>query len=232
MKELYQIDMASENSLLLRFNIEPNDNLLAILAQLQHELKLKLANNLIDSIASYNTLLIQYDALKVDHFYVKKVTGNALATVLAEDVKMTANTVIRLPVWYDTDNYFDFLEVCKHTNLSPEQLIQHHCSITYKVYATGFAPGFAFLGQLSSCLQTPRKQTPRKSVPKGAVAIAHTQTAVYPELTPGGWNIIGRCPVELNPVLPQCSVNFKIGDAVQFFPIDEMTYREQIMWRE
>ena len=46
-------------------------------------------------------------------------------------------------------------------------------------------------------LATPRLNTPRKRVAAGSVGIAERQTAAYPVVSPGGWNLIGRTPAKL-----------------------------------
>ena len=78
------------------------------------------------------------------------------------------------------------------------------------------AGGFAYLGEVDERIAMPRLNTPRMKVPKGAVAIADRQTAIYPSTSPGGWNIIGLCPVEMfnannNPNMP-----VQVGDRVKF----------------
>jgi KipI family sensor histidine kinase inhibitor len=110
--------------------------------------------------------------------------------------------------------------VAERAVLTAEQVIELHQSGEYKVYAIGFAPGFAYLGELDQRLATPRLQSPRAKVPKGAVAIADRQTAVYPAVSPGGWNILGVCPTPL--FTPEQAATagefmpFVVGDTVRF----------------
>ena len=99
-----------------------------------------------------------------------------------------------------------------------------HSNQSYQVYAIGFAPGFAYLGEVDPLLQMPRLSTPRAKVPRGAVAIADRQTAVYPAQSPGGWNLIGLCPTPMftpdaSPVMPVA-----VGDEVRFVAIDEAEF--------
>ena len=62
----------------------------------------------------------------------------------------------------------------------------------------------------------PRLGTPRQRVPSGSVAIAGRQTAVYPQATPGGWQLIGRTEAELwNPSREQPAL-IRAGDTVRF----------------
>ena len=91
-------------------------------------------------------------------------------------------------------------------------------------YAIGFAPGFAYLGQVNERLATSRLATPRAKVPRGAVGIADQQTAVYPSESPGGWNLIGRCPVRMFDPNALDALKVSVGDRVRFEPIDRETF--------
>ena len=65
-------------------------------------------------------------------------------------------------------------------------------------------------------MTTPRKETPRLVIPKGAVAIAGSQTGIYPTESPGGWQIIGQTPVELFNKKQSPPTPFLAGDLIQF----------------
>ena len=80
----------------------------------------------------------------------------------------------------------------------------------------GFLPGFAYLGIVDERIATPRRSTPRTSVPKGSVGIAGRQTGIYPSASPGGWQIIGRTPVELITPETESPCLFRPGDTVRF----------------
>ena len=85
-------------------------------------------------------------------------------------------------------------------------------------------PGFPFLGGLDGRLQIPRKKRPRIKVPKGSVGIGGKQTGIYPMQSPGGWNLIGRCPLPL--FLPGEDPPFLIkpNNIVQFRYIPEIEF--------
>src|SRR5206468_7095395 len=95
----------------------------------------------------------------------------------------------------------------------------------YVVYAIGFCPGFPYLGYLPKELAgVPRLTSPRLTVEAGSVGLTGRQTGIYTEARPGGWNIVGRTPLEL--------VNVKdgyfpprTGDEVVFERIDETEFR-------
>jgi len=86
----------------------------------------------------------------------------------------------------------DLDAVAERCGLTPAQVVEVHASVVYRAYMLGFAPGFAYLGELPGELELERLDTPRQRVPAGSVAIAGRQTAVYPSSTPGGWHLIGR----------------------------------------
>jgi KipI family sensor histidine kinase inhibitor len=95
----------------------------------------------------------------------------------------------RLRVVYDGP---DLEEVARATKLSVDDVIAAHRSREYTVALMGFAPGFAYLDGLDPRLELPRRASPRPRVAAGSLAIAGTQTAVYPFAGPGGWHLIGR----------------------------------------
>ena len=108
--------------------------------------------------------------------------------------------------------------------VSVDELIDLHTGTTYHAYANGFAPGFCYLGEIPEKIATPRLATPRRQVPAGSVAIADRQTAIYPIASPGGWNLLGRCPTPLfdRRSAPPATIN--VGDRVRFKAIEREEY--------
>ena len=136
----------------------------------------------------------------------------------------STNDVV-LPVLYHPSVAPDLEWLADDRGLGIDDVIALHSEATYFAYATGFAPGFCYLGTLPEALQTPRLDTPRARVPAGAVAIADAQTAVYPCDSPGGWRLIGACPeplFNLNNTPPSL---LTVGATVRFEPISEADFR-------
>ncbi len=108
--------------------------------------------------------------------------------------------------------------------MGTEEVIRLHTGHTYVVYGIGFLPGFMYLGGLPETLEVPRKSAPRLEVRKGSVGLAGKQTGIYPQQSPGGWNIIGNCPIPLFNVEKEqpCFVN--VGDRIQFYAINKGEY--------
>lgn len=95
----------------------------------------------------------------------------------------------QIPVVYDGEDLTDVATMCQ---LSVEEVVRRHCGATYTVALVGFSPGFAYLTGLDPALTVSRRATPRTAVPPGSVALAEDHTAIYPQATPGGWQVIGR----------------------------------------
>lgn len=130
----------------------------------------------------------------------------------------------KLPVCYDLDFGIDLEEIVEKLSLSISELIKQHTENIYTVYGIGFLPGFMYLGGLPQSLETPRRGTPRLKVQKGAVGLAGKQTGIYPQESPGGWNIIGNCPVPMFNTKDENPCFVSVGDKVQFSPIGRAEY--------
>jgi inhibitor of KinA len=121
-----------------------------------------------------------------------------------------------VPVCYDADLAPDLAGVAAFGGCSTDEVVALHTGRVYRVYMVGFIPGFAYLAEVDPRIAAPRRATPRTAVPAGSVAIAGGQTGIYPAVTPGGWNIIGR--TALKPYDPgrADSLLFHVGAEVRF----------------
>ena len=148
-------------------------------------------------VPAYNSLLWIGKNDISDANQMKEIIHNILK--LAQKTGFGNEKTIRftIPVCYEVDFGLDMEEVAAFTRLSVDEIIEIHTSATYHVYMMGFLPGFPFLGGLDDRLNMPRKKTPQKIVARGSVGIGGIQTGIYPMDSPGGWNIIGNCPLPL-----------------------------------
>ncbi|MFL6100938.1 MAG: 5-oxoprolinase subunit B family protein [Actinomycetales bacterium] len=101
----------------------------------------------------------------------------------------SAGQLVEIPVTYDGP---DLREVAELSGLSLGDVVRAHVDSEWWVAFAGFAPGFAYLVGGDPRLAVPRRASPRTRVPLGAVALAAGYTAVYPQASPGGWQLIGR----------------------------------------
>jgi inhibitor of KinA len=127
--------------------------------------------------------------------------------------------VVEIPVCYGGDLGPDLHDVAARHGMTEEEVVRVHAAGDYLVYMIGFMPGFAYLGGLSDSIATPRRSSPRKAVPAGSVGIGGQQTGVYPMVSPGGWNLIGRTPVAIFDIGRQEPALMTTGDRVRFRPI-------------
>ncbi|EEY99459.1 allophanate hydrolase subunit 1 [Vibrio sp. RC586] len=213
----FQIEPIAEGSLLVRFQHPANATLAIHIGACARDIMQSFAHGLMNVTPSYTTLLIDY----LPYRLAQNDLMAQLTSLLNQprQVNQTNANIIELPVYYHPDVGPDLTRYHEQ-GLSFSEVIQLHTSVTYTVCAIGFAPGFAFMTEVAEALHRPRRTSPRLMLPKGSVGIAENQTAIYPNASPGGWNIIGNCPVNLfNPNQTPMSP-WQIGSQVRFRSIE------------
>lgn len=221
----FTIQVAGENALIVYFGDTTAPEISARVQLAAQQLPVLLGDHLIDLVPSYASLLVIFNPLLCDHLAVRSAIRKAAQTAnngAADD----AGNLVRLPVYYSRKSGPDLDALAERAGLTTDAVIELHQSQEYRVYAIGFAPGFAYLGQVDERIAAPRLSTPRMKVPQGAVAIADRQTAVYPAVSPGGWNLIGLCPTPMfdpqgDPIMP-----VSVGDRVRFEAISRERFLE------
>lgn len=187
----------------------------------------------IELVPAYNNITVYYDPYIVHTSQIG--TSTAFVKVcnrinhLVKQVKINKKEsprIVSIPVCYGGELGPDLEDVAQYHNLTPQEVIQIHAEGECLVYMLGFAPGFPFMGGMDTRIATPRKETPRLFIPPGSVGIAGKQTGIYPLETPGGWQIIGRTPLDL--FLPKISppTLLQPGDKIKFVPISPSEYLE------
>jgi len=219
-----KIEIAGQNAFIVYFAEQTSA---AVSAQIQaavDNILSSMAHSIIDLVPSYASLLVIFDLNRSDPYAIRQGLRLALANLDATDA--AAGDLVTLPVYYSLESGPDLEVIAERGNISVEDVIDIHQQQEYRVYAIGFAPGFAYLGEVDERIAAPRLATPRQKVPRGAVAIADRQTAVYPAVSPGGWNLIGRCPTRMFDPASDPSMPVKVGDRIRFSAIDRERYLE------
>jgi len=168
-----------------------------------------------ETIPAYNSLLILLKSGEKPERWITEFSN-----IQGTSNNETINYYWHIPVCYDPSLGMDLEELARIKNLSVPEIIKLHTQPEYHVFFTGFLPGFLYLGGLNERLHTPRKAVPRINVPAGSVAIGGQQTGIYPQNSPGGWQIIGHCPLPLFSPEKTPPTAFKAGDKIKFQPID------------
>src|SRR5262245_14914335 len=176
---------------------------------------------LVDVVQAYTSVAV-YFALDQTEYERVAVELGSLEGELTDGVALESRRV-EIPCCYE--HALDLSRIAQHTGLSSDEVVRLHAETVYTVYAIGFCPGFPYLGYLPSALSgVPRLETPRVRLEGGSVGLTGRQTGIYTEPRPGGWNIIGRTPLELVNVADGY-FPLRTGDRVQFTRIDEREFR-------
>lgn len=177
---------------------------------------------LVDLVPSYTTLMVHYDLTALNPAQARELIDQAL-TDLQPQAQGGGQCHV-LPVWYDLSVGPELSLLSQRSGLAVDDVIRRHSAHPYQVFALGFAPGFAFMGLVDENLATPRLKTPRKRVAAGSVGIAERQTAAYPVVSPGGWNLIGRTPAKLFDRERDGYSLMQPGDTVRFEAVDHAEF--------
>lgn len=168
-------------------------------------------------LPTFNALTVFYDPFKISSKRLEKKIRKFL--VGGESTAESKKKVFIIPVCYDEEFALDIDNVCAHNSLSRDEVVRIHTSQDYLIYMLGFLPGFAYLGGLDERLYTPRLKSPRTEIPAGSVGIGGNQTGMYPLVSPGGWQIIGKTPLRLFDAERENPIFYSAGDYIRFKPV-------------
>ncbi len=140
--------------------------------------------------------------------------------------KNESGRLLHIPVCYEEAFAVDRKEVLLQTGLSWEEVLKLHTQTRFRVYMLGFLPGFTYMGKLPEALFWQRRYAPRLRVPKCSVGLAGFQTGIYPSIAPGGWQLIGKTPLEIFDASRPDPFLFHAGDELHFQQIDLAEFEE------
>lgn len=173
-------------------------------------------------LPTYRSITIMYDPLETGYQeLINKLNELAGRTAEGEEEKIR---IVEIPTLYGGEFGPDIEFVAGHNKLTVDEVIKIHTGTDYLVYMLGFTPGFTYLGGMSKKIATPRLSSPRAKIPAGSVGIAGEQTGMYPSETPGGWQLIGRTPLQLYNPKKEPPVLLNAGDYVRYVSITQQEY--------
>jgi len=192
---LKHINQISEQAFLLDFgseiSIQINKYVISfanyILQEIENDNHLEIMN----CVPSYNKILIQFNAFSDTKIKIRDFLHSLNQKEIAP---INKKQIVEIPICYDDEFALDIIDVSTQTQITKSDIIKSHLNTEFYVYMIGFMPGFPFMGNLDKQLSVPRKLSPRINVPAGSVAIVDNLCVIYPNQSPGGWNIIGRTP--------------------------------------
>ncbi len=226
------VEAINENTLIITFANKPSETLSVKISRCWSALNQEFQTQLINAIPASTTLMLEF----LEQHPPPKNIETFLARHSEDDINNNEQTHHFIPVYYHPAVAPDLENILRTCEIKLEQLVRLHSEKLYHVFAVGFLPGFAYLGELDKRIALPRIATPRTKVAAGSVGIAENITGIYPRSSPGGWNIIGRCPLNLSPDFLSSSPDkharmFKVGDKVSFSPIDKQSFESLLTWQ-
>ena len=220
----YTISQLGERTILVQFEGEIDENMLHMLLNVKKGIEIFLDKEKVEVINTYNSISINYLSTIENVYGEFDAVDKAISSAKLD--KIYNYQTFRIPVCYDEDFGLDLQELSRQKKLSIEDLITMHTTPEYVIYFLGFLPGFLYLNGMDKNLDFPRRSSPRKSIEKGAVGIGGNQTGIYPKNSPGGWNILGRTPVDIFDPKSKNPSPFSAGDRIKFYSISRKEYEE------
>ena len=211
-------------------NIIPSGDSILIIRSLKKITSDKL-NSILDRISSANISEVEDVLILKDHigiFYnpykstFKELKSKIISLFSDDSIKIKSNKKRnwKIPICYNPELALDIKNVSEILKIDRKEFIEKHKKSSYIVDMIGFLTGFLYLGGLDNSLSLPRKKVPRKIIPKGSIGIAEKQTGIYNIESPGGWNIIGRTPLELFDKNSEPPIKIRQGDSITFYEVD------------
>ncbi|WP_394276180.1 allophanate hydrolase subunit 1 [Luteococcus sp.] len=149
-------------------------------------------DGLVELVPAARTVLVscaEESDLAAAAAHVRALVDAGLQQVAHESVEPTV-----IEVRYDGE---DLEQVAELVGITPEEVIARHTGQLWTVDFAGFMPGFGYLTGEQGGLTVPRLSSPRTRIPPGSVALADDFTGIYPQASPGGWQLIGTTEAEL-----------------------------------
>ena len=200
------------------------DQVVAMNARISAALLSGEIQGVLECVPTFRSLAVMYDPLCIhpDQLIADLRSLDSDST----NASKSAGKTLYIPVHYGEESGPDLESVASMTGLDEQRVIELHQQTEFTVYMLGFLPGFAFLGDTPAELHLPRRTEPRVRVPAGSVAIALQLTGIYPWDSPGGWHILGKCPIPLFDGTLDPPAIFNAGDTVRFRAIGLQEFDE------
>ncbi|MCM8626729.1 5-oxoprolinase subunit PxpB [Accumulibacter sp.] len=224
---------AGDTALTIEFGETVDRRLLARVAAAEEILAQRVAAGrlagVVETVPTFRSLTVIYDPLRTSRSALEPLIRSALEQAASAVARQGA--LWEFPVCYGDqlpEAGPDLADLAEHCGLTPAEVVELHSGVAYEVHLIGFLPGFPFMGDLSTRLARPRRVEPRVRVPAGSVATAGALTGIYPWDSPGGWHLIGRCPVPLFSADWARAALLQPGDRVRFRAVGVGEYHSLI----
>ena len=194
-------------------NKKTNKEVIKLFNFIQESVNSKKIKGILNYTPSYNKLIINFELGEIkSKEIIEFIKGSDYSkTTLSEK-----NKVVEIPICYDEEFALDIKRLEEKTKLNFKEIVNGHLNTDFFVYMIGFVPGQPFLGDLNKNLYHDRLDTPRVKINKGSVGIVEKFCTIYTFESPGGWNIIGKTPLDLFNINKKNTSMLSPGDTVKF----------------
>lgn len=183
--------------------------------------------SVIETFPGWRSMLVHYNSLKISTKKLIEKIKNVVEEI--PEVRETPSRLIELPVKYGGKYAPDLDFIAKENKLSSEEIIRIHSETIHWVGMVGFTPGSPQLMQLDPpvLLSVRKYLSPRLYIPKGTIALGGSITAIYPVVSPGGYQMMGLTPVPIYDryqsldAFDSTPVLLRIGDRIKFVPVSD-----------
>jgi inhibitor of KinA len=227
----YSIIPLNESAALVSFGNIIDESVNRLVMALHQRVSIKPFQGFIESVPAYSSLAIFYNPIEIQDKDKHKTAFDFVKEHLEIMLKIDSihevsneTEIVELPVLYDGED-LDFIS--EQHQITNQEIIVIHTSKTYRVFMIGFLPGFPYMGTVEERIATSRKNSPRISVPPGSIGIAGFQTGIYPQSSPGGWQLIGRTPIRIFNKQRTQPCLLRPGDSVRFYSIDKYEFERR-----
>ncbi len=203
-------------------NKKTNTEVIKLFNYIRESVKSNKIKGLLNFTPSYNKLIINFDISEIKS---KQVIEFIEGIDFSKIALTKENKTVEIPICYDEEFALDIKRLEEKTKLNFQEIISEHLNTNFFVYMIGFIPGQPFLGDLNKNLYHDRLDTPRIKINKGSVGIVEKFCTIYTFESPGGWNIIGRTPLNLFDINKKNSSKLVPGDTVKFKSISKKSLK-------
>ncbi len=198
---------------------------------------------IVELIPELASLLISYDPDRISYDDIAREVGGLHAASKQHGGELDSRLFYVPTLYFDpwtaacvdeyranvTDKTPDPDLICALNDLPGRDALRRlHSGCEYWVAALGFWPGLCSLMPLDDRhrLVAPKYNPPRTWTPKGAIGLGGALTCIYPDRTPGGYQLLARTPMPIWDreqrlrAFKDSLALFRAGDRVRFVPID------------
>jgi len=194
-------------------NKQTNKEVIKLFNFIQESVKSKKIKGILNYTPSYNKLIINFELGQTKS---KEIIEFIKTSDYSKMTLSKKNKVVEIPICYDEEFALDIKRLEEKTRLNFKEIVNEHIKTNFFVYMIGFVPGQPFLGDLNNNLYHDRLDTPRVKINKGSVGIVEKFCTIYTFESPGGWNIIGKTPLDLFNINKKNTSVLSPGDTVKF----------------